>query len=179
MCGNKSTYKNFLEVCLLLIEQGCDLNVKNCLRETPLHLAVILKEETLVRKLLNHGSDVNETNAIGFVPLYYACTKGSEKMASLLIDAGADFKSFSQRDIRPWMVREEPQNDHLLVLRVQEELRKCPSLSNLCRTAIRQNLPRNIEKSASFLPLPQFLVKFIQLYWFVLLLKIHLGRFLF
>lgn len=164
MCGNKSTYKNFLEVCLLLIEHGCDLNAKNCLRETPLHLAVILKDEILVRKLLNNGCNVNGANAIGFVPLYYACTKGSEKMASLLIDAGADFKSFSRHNVRSWMVREERPNDHSLVLRVEEELRKCPSLSNLCRTAIRQNLPRNIEKSASFLPLPQFLIKFIQLY---------------
>jgi len=50
----------------------------------PLHLAVEVEKEDIVKILLEHGADVNVTNYAGLMPLYMAVKRQHKKITELL-----------------------------------------------------------------------------------------------
>ncbi|CAL1277393.1 unnamed protein product [Larinioides sclopetarius] len=159
-------YRNIL---LLLIERGSNVNAKNRLCETVLHLSVCFQDEILIRTLLNYGADVNATTCMGIVPLVYACKKGPHKIISLLIDAGARF-NFGYYDKyigRTWPLPQDECNNPCgkfisLILNLLDKLSSHPpTLKNFCRISICKNLPKNTQDSVPSLPLPPSLKRFL------------------
>ncbi|XP_015927905.1 serine/threonine-protein phosphatase 6 regulatory ankyrin repeat subunit A isoform X2 [Parasteatoda tepidariorum] len=163
----KSNNKLFHHICALLIMRGSRVNVRNSLGDTPLHIAVSMNNETLVRKLLNAGSLVNVTNNFGLTPLFYACKKGLQKIASLLLDCGADGKVIDcLASEYEWLLQNESllyPNTCSVLSYVFNKSRECRDLRSSCRLVIRRNLVESIDRSALELPLPPSLVKFILL----------------
>lgn len=159
----------YRDILMLLIERGSNVNAKNRLCESVLHLAVGFQDEKLILKLLNHGADTNALTPIGVVPLVYACKKGPHKILSLLMDAGAKFnfgyygKYWGCRWPLPRDEFNHPCGKFLtLILQLLEKSSGQPSsLKNLCRISIRKSLSKNMEEKALHLPLPQCLIRFV------------------
>lgn len=82
----------------LLLDRGADINSVmeipdgegDCLRDTPLHVAVYYRHEPVVRELIRRGADPNVKNRWSQTPLYYAIDQGELRLAELLVEAGAD-----------------------------------------------------------------------------------------
>ncbi|GFT42615.1 ankyrin-2 [Trichonephila clavipes] len=159
----------YRDILMLLIERGSNVNARNRLCESVLHLAVSFQDETLIRKLLNHGADANALTPVGVVPLVYACKKGPHKILSLLMDAGAKFNfGFYGKYLgRRWPLPPEEFNHPCgkflsLIFQLLEKSSGQPSsLKNLCRISIRKNLSKDMEEKAPHLPLPSCLVRFV------------------
>ncbi|KAF8774427.1 putative ankyrin repeat protein RF_0381 [Argiope bruennichi] len=159
----------YREILLLLIERGSDVNARNRLCESVLHLSVIFQDEFLIRTLLNKGADVNATTCMGIVPLVYACKKGPHQVISLLINAGArfNFGYYARYVGRTWPLPQDECNNPCgkfisLILNLLDKLSsRPPTLKNLCRISIRKNLSKHILNSVPSLPLPPSLKKFL------------------
>ena len=111
----------FLHFPLLvfMIENGCDINIKNIYQETPLHCSARNGHLSIVEYLINHGVDINaqkklqhRNNAVqrpnniiiksfqntgyGFnrnnnnTPLHYSAEKGHFRIVECLVSHGAD-----------------------------------------------------------------------------------------
>ena len=79
------------ERVLRLIREGADVNVKNLLGETPLHLASRHDGHVkVVKLLLEKGLDVNVTNSSGHTPLHIASSYSKVDLVKLLLEKGAD-----------------------------------------------------------------------------------------
>ena len=74
------------------LDKGVDVNVKDMLGFTPLHLAVT---KEITELLINEGADVNAKNKWGGTPLHAAATNGKKEVAELLIAKGADVNAKS------------------------------------------------------------------------------------
>lgn len=70
----------------LLLEHGADVNLRDNKGHTPLHLAVVLRETSLVTLLLDHGANRNEIDIAHRTPLHYACEKGYLGIVECLLD---------------------------------------------------------------------------------------------
>ncbi|XP_041371739.1 NF-kappa-B inhibitor alpha-like [Gigantopelta aegis] len=61
------------------------LNIANLLRQTPLHLAVILKAASVVRRLMSAGASVDVRDSHGNTPLHVACREGDVDTVQCLL----------------------------------------------------------------------------------------------
>ena len=69
------------------LDKGVDVNVKDMLGFTPLHLAVT---KEIAELLINEGADVNAKKKDGWTPLHFAVYYGHKEIVELLIANGAD-----------------------------------------------------------------------------------------
>ncbi|KLU88857.1 hypothetical protein, variant [Magnaporthiopsis poae ATCC 64411] len=74
----------------LLIENGADIETKDCGGWTPLHLAAFNGHEGVARLLVEAGADKKARGDNEWTPLHLAVSKGYEGVAELLVEAGAD-----------------------------------------------------------------------------------------
>lgn len=72
------------------IRVGADINVRNYLGMTPLHMAVLSGHDNIFHLLLEKGADVNAQNIFGETPLHYAYSKQDEYKIFKLLAYGAD-----------------------------------------------------------------------------------------
>lgn len=85
ICGN---YK----IMQMLVEVDIDVNVRageKLRRGTPLHMAVLKGQATVVKILLAKGAEVNAADALGKTPLDHAVAAGDEILEDILKAAGA------------------------------------------------------------------------------------------
>lgn len=84
--------KGDLESVLFLMSIGVNIHsrVLDSNRATPLHLAVEVGSEMIVRNLLLAGAVVNDTTNDKKSPLHIAAEKDRDKICSILIENGAD-----------------------------------------------------------------------------------------
>ncbi len=66
------------------------MHTQNCVGDTPLHIAAIKGDETIVRRLLSAGADPNRKGEHGFTPLHEAIQQGHIGVVELLLKSGAD-----------------------------------------------------------------------------------------
>jgi len=72
-----------------LLALGSDINAKNELGNTPLHLACLIGSSVVARVLINRDAKINVKNNEGFVPLELAIKKGCKEIVDALLKAGA------------------------------------------------------------------------------------------
>ena len=59
----------------IMFQNGLDLNVRNLLFQTPIHLALLTEQVALVQELVKNGSDVSIRDKNGRTPVHVACEK--------------------------------------------------------------------------------------------------------
>jgi len=86
-----------LKEAKFLISKGLNVNAKNCLEQTPLHIAAELGKKELAFLLIKAGADVNAQDKYGKTPLYYCVVnltpedgKAKIEIAKYLLKHGAD-----------------------------------------------------------------------------------------
>lgn len=74
------------ESCKCLLKNGANVNLKNNLGETPLHMSCRVYYNTdFVELLLKHGADPNEKDNSGNIPLTIALTNNCSKNVNVLL----------------------------------------------------------------------------------------------
>jgi len=103
--------KMALEEAKFLISKGLSVNAKNCLKQTPLHIAAELGKKELALLFIKAGADVNAQDKYGKTPLHYCVVnltpenrKAKMEIAKYLLKHGAnpnvkDFKGLTPLDI--------------------------------------------------------------------------------
>jgi len=85
--------RGFHEVCLLLLDNGADVNARSVVQDnTPLHEVWNNGGQPEIAALLiSRGAEIDAVEKwYGMSPLHYAANKGLTDLAALLIEAGAD-----------------------------------------------------------------------------------------
>ncbi len=73
-----------------LIHEGIDVNCKDHLGMSPLHIAAETGDEFIVSELLKRGARVNAKSKYGHTPLHSLVHSENTKLAEMLIDSGGD-----------------------------------------------------------------------------------------
>ena len=97
---NQACAYGHVEIVLLLIQYGADVNESNGHGETPLHKACMGGHLEVIRRLIEQRSDVN-SNKSHRTPLHEACLRGSLGIVQLLILSGADVNLIDQCNATP------------------------------------------------------------------------------
>jgi ankyrin repeat protein len=79
-----------IDMVFLLIECGADVNARRECGHTPLHAAVKVRNEEIVKLLLTNGAKVNVRDRQGCTPVWYAAYDHLVGITQLLIEHGAD-----------------------------------------------------------------------------------------
>jgi hypothetical protein len=74
----------------LLLQQGADVNAKDAMGVTPLHLAVQSEDSMLATILLEKGANIHARTQQGETPLHVVAAQGRLGMAEVLVVHGAD-----------------------------------------------------------------------------------------
>ncbi len=83
----------------LLLAQGADVNAPmGGMQSTPLHQAVELRDEAVVKLLLTRKPNLELKNGNGNTPLHLAIERAPLAIAKLLLEAGADANARSARN---------------------------------------------------------------------------------
>ncbi|CAG9988781.1 unnamed protein product [Clonostachys byssicola] len=87
----------------LLSKDGCDINGRGLLGETPLIISCRDNNLESVAQLLSLGAKTSTSSVAGNVPLCVAVRKGHTEVARLLLDKGADadIKEAASNDVTP------------------------------------------------------------------------------
>ena len=78
------------KVMNMLIARGANLNVKNIVGDTPLHIASRKGHINLVYAFINYGANVNPTNNIGETPIFGAVKDSTVEILKILFNNGGD-----------------------------------------------------------------------------------------
>ena len=73
----------------LLLQSGCDVDLKDGIGSTPLHVSAAKGHAEVVRLLVNHGSDMNAMNNLGWTPIHLATRDGHTDCVELLLKLGS------------------------------------------------------------------------------------------
>lgn len=84
-----------IEKFLELIGAGADVNEKNSVGHTPLHLALINKKYKISKLLVEAGADLSIKSHDGFTAFQYALDGNNLKVLKILIQAGVEVSSKS------------------------------------------------------------------------------------
>ncbi len=79
-----------LKIVRKLLMSGCELEVRDVQRRTPLHYVAKLGNPDLLTLFLLAGADVNAVDFQGETPLFHAVRSGNKRVEALLIAGGCD-----------------------------------------------------------------------------------------
>ena len=99
---------------LLINDKRTDVDLSNKYGETPLMIASIDGDLTLVKTLVLQKKAM--VNHIGWTPLHYACSKGNLEVAQFLVTNGALVDSPSSGNTTPLMMAVQSGNEQLIKL---------------------------------------------------------------
>jgi ankyrin repeat protein len=78
------------ELISLLKTNGISINEADNFGNTPLHIAIMLREKKYARSLINQGADLNIKNKVELSPLHIAAFLNDEEVAKDLLAKGAE-----------------------------------------------------------------------------------------
>ncbi len=73
----------------LLLKNGADVDFRDSKGQTPLEVAILARNTSLIQFLLDSGADVNSRDCQGATALIVACFRSSLDVVELLLDNGA------------------------------------------------------------------------------------------
>lgn len=82
--------KGHIEIALLLISKGANVQAKHNSGMTPLHWAAVMKDTSVAEVLLSKGARVNARDENGMTPLHFAAANGYIESVKLLLSKGAN-----------------------------------------------------------------------------------------
>ena len=77
-------------VVKLLLDNKADVNCRNRLGETPLHLASKIGDEAAARLLIDNMANIDSKNNLDNTPLHYAAKSDQKEVVKLLLGRGAN-----------------------------------------------------------------------------------------
>lgn len=89
----------------LLLNKKANVNAKDAMGNTPLHLAALEGKQDVIKLLLDNGAEVNEQNDLGNTSLHFAMQNGYSEISTLLTDAGAEILKNLQGETPEILVR--------------------------------------------------------------------------
>ncbi|KAK6195649.1 hypothetical protein SNE40_001033 [Patella caerulea] len=82
-------WRGDMELVLLLLQYGADVNARNCWNSTPLHAACDSNHPEIARHLLLHGANTDSQTLTGDTPCHLAAYRGYAPVVQVLIENGA------------------------------------------------------------------------------------------
>lgn len=82
-------YLGFEEIVQMLVERHADIEYKNEVNDTPLHLAAVGDHVKVIQILADYGAKLNERNFQYETPLHLAAKTNREHAVKLLLELGA------------------------------------------------------------------------------------------
>jgi hypothetical protein len=99
------TNKPKIEMIKYLVENNCDLKIKNKYHETPLHIATTKKNPKIeiLKYFIENKCEINEINVNNDTPLHYACKNQSVslKVLKFLFEINASFNLLNKSSETP------------------------------------------------------------------------------
>ena len=100
--SERARKKACVQVALMLIKKGADVNSLDARRRTPLHLAASMAEEKLLKAILQKGPEVNAKDYQGETPIFNALrSRAPQRMVRYLLDHGARAKTSTNMGTTP------------------------------------------------------------------------------
>ena len=87
---HEAAFDGNIEAVKQHLADGADVNAKNKVGQTPLHLAVANDHKEIIELLIAKDADLNAKDVWEGTPLYEAASKAHTEIAELLIANGAD-----------------------------------------------------------------------------------------
>jgi len=117
---NYAIKENNIEIVLLLLENGADVNAKNNNGETCLYYATKENNIEIVQLLLENGADINAINNYGKTPLIYSIWSNNKDIVELLIQKGADVNAKNNYGDTPLYYAIKENNKDIVELLIQK-----------------------------------------------------------
>ncbi|EAY13509.1 ankyrin repeat protein, putative [Trichomonas vaginalis G3] len=83
------------------ISNGADINAKDEVGCTPLHLVASENNIEMAEILISNGADINAKDGVEATPLHYAASNNSKETAEILISSGADINAKDESGCTP------------------------------------------------------------------------------
>ncbi|XP_062700501.1 uncharacterized protein LOC134284933 isoform X1 [Aedes albopictus] len=99
-----------------LINYGANVNAKNSIGCTALHLSASEGSYLVVELLLGKGADVYAVDTNNWTPLHFACQNGNKEVVEILIREKANIEALGQRNWTPLHIA--CQNGHKEVVKI-------------------------------------------------------------
>lgn len=117
--------KRLKKIVKILIRIGLDINVKNILGDTPLHLAAEKGCIKMVKLLIKLGANINSGMEEEWeTPLHYAAKNGYIKVVKLLINQGANILAKNGYGETPLCLARYDDEKHIEVVEFLEQEQK-------------------------------------------------------
>lgn len=87
---------------LRLLEAGCDPNISDKYNETPLHIAAVHPDVTIMYELIKQGADINAQSKQKLTPLHFAVQYNNLEGVCMLLYYGAETNILCKNNMTPF-----------------------------------------------------------------------------